>query len=412
MKKLSDAFFPGARVFLSGQTGESKLLLDELAADPERAKGIQVIGVQYPGIGRADYLALHPQLRQTAFFLSPSVRAGLREGRAELLPLDYPAIVRHLTSMPAVDVAVAQLSPPDNEGYCSSGLCADFLPLVWANSRRRVGHINPLMPRTRGSFRVHLSALDDRVDQASPILTSVDSQASDVEQRIGAHVASLIRDGDTLQFGVGSVPLALANSLTQHRKLKLHAGMVSTPTRIMWESQALDRDARVTTGFALGTDELYDFVAAHDNFWFTDASGTHNIAHIASIPRFMAINSAVEVDLFGQVNSERAQGAIQAGAGGLPAFAQGALQSPGGRLLICLTSTAKRGTISRFVPTLGDQGLCTLPRHLADMVVTEHGIADVRGLSMDARAEALIRIAAPEHQAALSEAWRAIRIKL
>lgn len=412
MKHLSDAFFPGARVFLPGQSGESQLLLDELTANPERARGIHVIGVHFPGMGRADYLSLHPQLRQTAFFMSPSVRAGLRDGRAELLPLDYACIVRHLDKLPAVDVALAQLSPPDPDGYCSSGLCADFLPLVWARAKRRIAHINPLLPHTGGSFRVHLDELDGVVEQTSPLVTLADNQASDVEQRIGAFVASLIRDGDTLQFGIGSVPLALAGSLTQHRRLKLHAGMVSNATRILWETQALDRDARITAGCALGDANFYDFVARHDKFWFTDASATHNIASIAAIPRFMAINSAVEVDLFGQVNSERAQGALQAGAGGLPVFAQGALQSAGGRVLICLSASAKRGAVSRIVPSLSDQGLCTLPRHLADVVVTEHGIADVRGLSMDARAEALIGIAAPEHQAALSEAWRAIRIKL
>lgn len=412
MKHLSDAFFPGARIFLPGQTGESQLLLEELAADPERARGIEVVGVHFPGIGRADYLALHPQLRQTAFFMSPSVRAGMRDGRASVLPLDYAGIVRHFGSMPVVDVALAQLSPPGKDGYCSSGLCADFLPLVWAKAKRRVAHINPLMPRTGGSFRVHLNEIDGIVEQASAVVTFTDSLASDIEQRIGAHVASLVRDGDTLQFGIGSVPLALASSLTQHRQLKLHTGMVSTAARTLWEAGALDRDARITTGCALGTADFYDFVAAHDNFWFTDASATHHLATIAAIPRFMAINAAVEVDLFGQVNSERAQGAIQAGAGGLPVFAHGALQSPGGHVLICLTATAKRGTISRIVPSLDERGLCTLPRHMADVVVTEFGIADVRNLSVDARADALIRIAAPEHQAALSEAWRAIRIKL
>jgi acyl-CoA hydrolase len=127
------------------------------------------------------------------------------------------------------------------------------------------------------------------------------------------------------------------------------------------------------------------------------------------MPRFVAINAAAEVDLFGQVNGERVGGTIQAGAGGLPAFAQGALSSPGGRLLICLGATARKGSVSRIVPVLGEQSLCTLPRYLADAVVTEHGVAELRHLSLDARAEALIGIAAPEHRAALQDAWRALR---
>ncbi len=412
MKKLSDAFFPGARVFLPGQSGESQLLLDELAADPERARDIHVMGVHFPGIGNADYLALHPGVHQTAFFMSPAVRRGMREGRADLLPLDYAGIVRYLRGMPGVDVALAQLSAPDERGYCSAGVCADFLPLVWAKARRRVGHINPLLPRTEGSFRVHIQELDDVVEQASPVLTYPDNQPSDIEQRIGAQVASLVRDGDTLQFGIGSVPLAIANSLTNHRKLKLRTGMISASAQTLWETGALDPDARIVTGCALGSTGFYDFLADKEQFWFTDASNTHDVAELGRIPGFIAINSAVEVDLFGQVNSERADGTIQAGAGGLPVFAQAALQSQGGRVLICLSASAKRGTLSRIVPALGGKGLCTLPRYMADVVITEYGMAQIRNLSIDARAEALIRIAAPEHQAALNEAWQTLSDKL
>ena len=412
MKQLSDAFFPGARVFLPGQSGESQLLLDELGAEPERARNIHVIGVHFPGIGRADYLVLHPSVRQTSFFMSPSARSGMREGRADVLPLDYAGIVRYLRGMPSVDVAVAQLSTPDERGYCSIGLCADFLPLVWARARRRVGHINPSLPRTDGSFCVHIKELDDVVEQACPVVTYPDSRPSDIEQRIGVHVASLVHDGDTLQFGIGSVPMAIANSLANHRKLKLRSGMVSASVRTLWEAGALDFDARIVTGCALGSSDFYDFLAGNQKFWFTDASNTHDVAALAQIPGFIAINSAVEVDLFGQVNSERADGAIQAGAGGLPVFAQAALQSQGGRVLICLSASAKRGAISRIVPALNDKALCTLPRYMADVVITEYGIAEIRNLSMDARAQALIGIAAPEHQASLTSAWQALRDKL
>jgi acyl-CoA hydrolase len=131
MKRLSDALHPGARVFVAGVSGESALWLDELRADPERARDVSFVGVQFPGIDTADYLALHPAARLTAFFMSPSVRAGIRQGRAELLALDYVGIARHLREMPPVDVAVAQVSPPDAAGWCSAGLASDFVPLVW-----------------------------------------------------------------------------------------------------------------------------------------------------------------------------------------------------------------------------------------------------------------------------------------
>jgi acyl-CoA hydrolase len=409
MKRLSDAFFPGARVFVPGQSGESALLLDELEADPERARDVHFIGVQFPGIGRADYLASHPSARQTAFFMSPSVRRGMLEERAALLPIDYAGIVRHIQTMAPVDLAIAQLSPPDENGFCSPGLCSDFVPLVWARAARRAAHINPRMPRTRGSFRVHLSELDVCVEADRALVQFPDAAASSVEERIGAHVAALVHNGDTLQFGIGSVPMALARSLTNHRRLKLHAGLVSEAMRVLWQAGALDADARITTGVALGSDDFYDFVARHEQAWFTDVSQTHDLATVSAIPRFVAINSAVQVDLFGQVNAERANGGLQAGAGGLPVFAQGALQSRGGRALICLSATAKGGTVSRIVPALGTDAVCTLPRHMADAVVTEHGVAQLRDLSLEGRAQALIGIAAPEHRTALSNAWDQLR---
>ena len=409
MKRLVDELRAGERVFVPTLSAESALLHDELRADPERARGVTFCGVQLPGIDRIDYLALHPQARQRAYFMSPAVRSGLAQGRAELLSLDYLGIARHLLDEAPVDLAIAQLTPPDAGGWCSPGPAADFMPLVGARARRRAAHLNPLLPRTRGSFRVHVSELDFSVEAEAPLLDYAEAPSGAVESRIGAHVAPLVRDGDTLQFGIGAVPSSLAQALTGHRGLRLHGGMQSSALRTLWDAGALDRDARITTGIVLGDSALRDFAARLETLWLTDVTQTHGTPVLAAIPRLMAINSAIEVDLFGQVNSERAGGAIQAGAGGLPAFAQGALASPGGRLLICLPATARRGTLSRIVPALDARSLCTLPRYLADAVVTEHGVAELRGLSLDARAQALIAIAAPEQRATLASAWDEIR---
>jgi acyl-CoA hydrolase len=412
MQRLSDALFPGARVWVSALSGESSQLADELRADSECARDVNFMGVQFPGIDTIDYLAVHPGARQTSFFMSPSVRRGLSQGRAELFGLDYVGIARHLRNSEPVDVAIAQISPPDAAGRCSLGLSADFMPLVWTRAKRRVAHINPRMPRTRGTFSTTLAELDGFVDAEAPLLRYADPEVGDVDRRIALHAAKLVRDGDTLQFGIGTVPLALAESLTNHRRLALHTGMVTRAFRGLWESGALDRDARVTTGVALGDSAFHDFVGRHEMLWFTDVSRTHDVRAIAGIPRFVAVNAAVEVDLFGQVNSERIGGALQAGAGGLPAFAQGALASPGGRSLICMRATAARGSVSRIVASLGADAVCTLPRYMADAIVTEYGVAELRGLSIEARAQALIGIAAPEHQAQLSEAWTRVRARL
>jgi acyl-CoA hydrolase len=409
MSRLTDGLRPGTHAFVPTLSTESSVFIDELRADPDRARGVTFTGVQFPGIDRVDYLKLHPEARQQAFFMTPGVRAGLADGRAELLSLDYVGIARHLAESPPPDLAVAHLTTPDAGGWCSPGLASDFMPLAWRRAKRRVAHLNPRMPRTQGTFRVHLSELDAFVEADAPLNPFIEAPAGEVERRIGQHVAQLVHDGDTLQFGIGSVPLALAGELSGHRKLRFHGGLVASGLRTLWESGALDRDAPATTGVVLGDAGFHDFIAQLPVLRMADVTHTHDPARLAAIPRFVAINAAAEVDLFGQINGERVGGTIQAGAGGLPAFAQGALSSPGGRLLVCLGATARKGTVSRIVPVLGEQGLCTLPRYLADAVVTEHGVAELRYLSLDARAEALIGIAAPEHRDALHDAWRTLR---
>jgi len=412
VERLSDALQPGQRVFVPTLSAESAQLCAELAADPERAADVTFCGVQFPGIDRMDVLALHPRSRVEAHFMSPAVRKGMAEGRAELLALDYRGIARHLLDSPAPDLAIAQLTPPDTQGWCSAGLAADFMPLVWSRAGQRVAHFNARLPRTQGSFRVHVSELDAALQADTPLLEFSEAQGGAIEAEISRHVAGLVRDGDLLQFGIGALPLAVGHALKQHRKLRLNTGMVTSALRTLWEAGALDRDARITTGVVLGDAGFHDYVAQLPTLWLTDVRVTHDAALIAGSPRFVAINAAVEVDLFGQVNAERAQGTLQAGAGGLPVFAQAAQASAGGRLLICLPASARRGAVSRIVAALDAKALCTVPRTLADAVITEHGVAELRGLSLDARAQALIGIAAPEHRATLAASWDALRRQL
>lgn len=408
MKRLTEFLEPGQRVFTPTLSNESALLARELAQDPERARGVDFCAVMFPGIDKTDYLALHPQARQTAYFMSPSVRAGMAQGRARLLALDYHGIARLLAESPPVDVAVAQLSTPDAEGWCAPGLGCDFMPLVWSRARRRVAHLNPRLPRLASGFRVHLSELDAWVESDEALNDYPTAVASDLELRIGSHVAGLVRDGDTLQLGIGSVPLALAVSLENHRSLRFHGGLASSALQTLWEAGAMDPDAPIVAGVVLGDAGFRDFAARLKPLRLDSVEHTHSLGVLAQIPRLVAINSAVEIDLFGQVNAERVGGGLIAGAGGLPAFAQGALASRGGRLVIALASSSRKGSVSRIVPCLDASALCTLPRHLADAIVTEHGVAELRGLSTDERAEALIGIAAPEHRAALAQAWKTL----
>lgn len=409
--RLSDCFAPGQRVWVSTLTAESAVLKEELQAAPERAAHVTFMGVQFPGIDTTDYPALHSDARLWGAFMTSAMRRGLAEGRGQLLALEYQALARVLCEMEPVDVALAHVSAPDRDGWCTPGVACDFLPLVWSSARKRLAHVNPAMPRTRGSFRIHVSELDGMVEAERPLTPFKERAATGIEQRIGAHVASLVHDGDTLQFGIGGIPLAVAGALTSHRVLRMHSGMVTRALQDLWEHCALDRDHRITAGVILGDATFVDFASQLEALWLTDVRHTHDPAFVGSIPRFVAINGAIEVDLFGQVNAERTVDGLVAGAGGMPAFAQGALRSPQGRLVICLASTARAGA-SKIVPALGPHALCTLPRHMADTVVTEHGVAQVRGLPLDARAEALIAIAAPEQRDGLANAWAAMRAAL
>jgi len=411
-ESLSAHWRPGHRVFAAGLTGESALLRDELRRDPPRAAGIEFTSIQLPGVDQIDYLATHAEARVQAYFMTPSVRAGLAQRRATLFPLDYTGIARQLLEAPPFDCAIAQFTPPDSDGWCSPGLSSDFAPLVWKRALRRVGHLNPEVPRIDSSFKVHISEFDAVVEAGAPALSVAQPVSNEVNERIGRHAANIVRDGDTLQFGIGSVLPDIARALHAHRRLRIHSGMISPLLRTLWESGALDRDARIVTGVVLGEPTFYDYVGRLGRVYLDDVRKTHGLDVIAAIRRFVAINSAVQVDLFGQVNSERSGGSIQAGPGGLPAFAQGSQIAVDGRLLICLSATARDDRISRIVPILDADGLCTVPRHQADAVVTEFGVAELRGRSMASRAEALIAIAHPNHRDSLAAGWESMLSRL
>lgn len=412
VESLTEHFRPSQRVYVAGLASESAVLREELHRFPGRAASVEFTSVQLPGVDQTDYLAVHPESRTVAFFMTPAVRQALFSQRASLYPLDYNGIARHLLDAPPFDVAVAQFTLPDEQGWCSPGLSCDFTPLVWSRAQRRVGHLNPVLPRVDSSFRVHMSEFDTIVEAPAAPLGVAEAPGNAVTQQIALNAAQLVRDGDTLQFGIGGVMPPIARALHSHRHLRIHSGMVSSWVQTLWDSGALDPDARIVAGVVLGDARLHQFVGEVGRMYLDDVRNTHAVDVIATLPRFVAINGAVEVDLFGQINSERADGTLQAGAGGLPAFAHGSQLAPDGRLLICLPASARGGQVSRIVPALGSGALCTVPRHLADAVVTEYGVAELRGLSMTARAQTLISIAHPDHRAVLADAWDEIARKL
>lgn len=396
---------PGMTVYVPGVSGESLALYAALKAAPEHAAGVCFVGTQFPGINRSDYLGLHPQARQRGYFMLPGLRAGFADGRAQLLPLDYPGIWRDLHALPPVDIAFAQLSPPDAQGVCSFGVSCDFQPAVWMRARRRIAQINPQMPSTRGAHRVRLQDVDALFEAEHAVLTYDGGAPTEAMRAHAGLVASLVRDGDTLEFGVGKLQAAILASLRSHQNLRVWSGMASTPVLDLLDRGVIRGREAVTLGVALGDAALYARCAQDEAFYFRPVSETHDVRRIAAIENFCAINSAVEVDLFGQVNADAVNGKLVAGVGGLPAFVAGAQLSAGGRSIIALPSMTDDGRFGRIVPRLAAPGFAALPRHAADYVVTEHGVAELRGRGVHERAQALIAVAAPAQREALAAQW-------
>ena len=406
------ALRPGMTVFVPGMSGESLAFYEALRAQPGHAEHLTFIGVHFPGISRTDYLGLHPTVRLRAYFMSSAVRAGISEGRVDLMPLDYPGIVRDLEQNLRIDAAIAQVSPPDAEGHCSLGVTQDFLPSVWQNARIRVAHVNPRLPRTSGSFQLRIEdcQLAFECDSEIPCVESEIPDAATLEH--ARLVADLISDGATLQFGVGRLQTAILMSLVSRRNLRVYSGMISPAILHLLDRGAIQPDCPVECGVALGDAKFYARLDGDSRFHFRPVRETHDIRRIAAIPNFCAVNSALEVDLLGQVNVDSMNGRLVAGVGGLPAFSCAARLSPGGRSIIVLPATANDGRTSRIVCKLQESSFTALPRYEADYVVTEHGVARLRELSIHDRASALISIAAPRFRASLESAWDEIARRL
>jgi acyl-CoA hydrolase len=399
-----DELRAGSRVYVGAATVEPLAFADALAADPDRAAGVEFIGSFVPGVNAFDYAGLHAQARLTTLLLPGCAQRSFREGRVRLLPLSYSAFADQLAHNPP-DVAVVQVTPPDAQGRCSLGPCADFAPVVWAGARRRVAFVNPALPRPPGGWTLPADSIDVAVEcDHAPIAIGAAAPGPEMA-RLVAHATALIDDGAAIQSGLGGAPAAVVAGLTDRRGLRVHSGMISDEVMDLAAAGALS-DAESAVGVAIGSAELYRWLEGEPRFRFVSTPMTHGAAALLATPRLMAINSALEVDLFGQANLEWRGGGLTSGVGGAPDFIRGARLSPGGLSIIALPATAKGR--SRIVSRLTSPSV-SIPRSEIDVVVTEHGAARIRDLSLDERAEAILAVAAPEHRAELEAEWRELR---
>lgn len=393
----------GGRLFVPGGAGEPLALIEAWRRRPELAAGLTFVGAPVPGVNRTDWAALHETARAEGTFLSADWRPSFEAGRFSLRPMTWFQAFGWLGETP-LDAAVVQVSAPDADGNVSLGVASDLAPAVLARDLFKVALVNPAMPRVQGAVWP-LSGFDLVADAPHDLLTYDTGTLDPAFEAIKRHLQAIMPDGASVQFGVGKAGIAALAALEGMKGLRIHSGMVTDPLLPVLDSGAL---TGVVTGLAAGSRALYDRCGADARIRFEPSDVTHDIRVLAQIPRLVAVNSAIEIDLFGQANAEFQDGRQISGVGGLTDFLRGARLSPGGLPILALPASARRGAVSRIVPRLPPTAV-SVPRADVGLVITEHGVADLRGLTLDGRAEALISVADPGHRDRLAAAWTEIR---
>jgi acyl-CoA hydrolase len=388
-------------MLVSSCSAESDLLTREVQAAGEAVGALDCSGIFVAGLNRSTWQA-GPHSRVTTFFLTPELRR--EPARARFLPLCYEDILRFYRREKPV-AGLFTCSPPDENGLCSFGTEVAFPAALWRDIPVRIAHINPAMPRTAGDPGIPFGELTGWYEGDQPLRTMASGQPDPVSQAIAAHAASLVPHGATLQTGLGKIPDAVLTALASHRDLRLHTGLIGDGVLSLIRAGALAPGPSALVGTAIGSQGLYDSLR-DEHFQFRPVTITHDAATLGAIDRLVTINSAMEVDLFGQVFAESSSRGFQSGPGGASDYARAARRSEGGLRIVALPSSAK-GT-SRVVAPGQGHGPVSLSRFDVDCVITEHGIADLRLKSHSGRAMALIPIAAPEHREPLEIAWRDI----
>jgi acyl-CoA hydrolase/RimJ/RimL family protein N-acetyltransferase len=399
---------PGRTILIGGGASEPLGLVEALGRQARRFADNTIVHLMT--LGPAPYAApeLEASFRHNAFFIGSNVRQAVHEGRADYTPVflsRIPGLIR-ARRMP-VDVVLIQCTPPDRFGYVNLGVSVDVLPAALESARLVIAEVNPAVPRVHGAGFLKMDRIDHWTWNDVPLLEHPREAPGEVELEIGRNVATLIQDGSTIQAGIGGIPDAVLLSLLDKRDLGVWTEMFSEGVIDLIEAGVVTgryktiHPGKVSASFAFGTRRLYDYLDRNPLFTFQPSDQINDPVLIAQQHRMVAINSALEVDLTGQVCADSIGTRFYSGIGGQVDFIRGAAMCKGGRPIIALPSTAKGGTISRIVPTLTKGAGVVTSRGDVRYVVTEYGVADLLGKSIRERAVALISIAHPEFRAEL-----------
>jgi len=400
----------GMRVYIQPGCAEPETLVEALMRRAPDLHNVEIVHMMT--MGCAPYVApeMAGHFRHNAMFIGGNVREAINDGRADYTPIYLSEIEELFESgaMP-IDVALIEVSPPDSHGYCSFGIGVDTTLTAAKVAGHVVAQVNDNMPRTYGDSFIHVGDIDAFVESSRPLCALKKPIVTDLQVAIAKNVASLIEDGAVLQTGIGGIPDAVLPLLMDRKDLGIHSELVSDGAIPLIEAGVITgarknfKPRKIILGFALGTQHFFDFVDNNPIFEFHPTAYTNDPILIARNDNMIAINSALQVDLTGQVCSDSIGHQFYSGIGGQVDFLRGASRSKGGKPIIAISSTAKNETISRIVPMLDPAAGVVTSRGLVRYIVTEFGVAYLHGKSIRERAKALIEIAHPKFRASLYE---------
>lgn len=399
------------RVFFGHGANEPLVLTDALVANYEQYEDVEIC--HWVPMGKGEYT--RPEMKghfhYNGLFLGPATRTSVQEGRADYTPFYFHQSTRFFTdgTFP-IDVAMVSLTPPDKHGFCSFGVSVCGTKPAALSAKMVIAQINDQMPRTMGDSFIHVSQITYAVEASSPLPELGGGKITEVEEAIGRNCAELIEDGSTLQLGIGSIPDAVLKFLGDKKDLGIHSEMFSDGVVDLYNQGVItgaaktENKGKMVAAFLMGSKKLYDFVDNNPDVMMLTVDYVNDPLVIARQNKMVSINSCLQVDFNGQVNSESMGTKQFSGIGGQLDYVRGAAMCPNGKSILAMPSTAKKGTISRIVPVLDPGATVTTTRTDVHYIVTEYGAVNLRGKSLRERARLLISIAHPKFR---DELWAA-----
>lgn len=400
----------GDTVFIHGVAQAPQLLIDAMVARADELRNVRIVHIHHEG--KAPYV--EPQyegiFRLESFFVGPNVRRATMEGRADYIPVflsEIPGLIRK--GIVGIDVALMNVTPPDKHGFVSLGSSVDVALAAVQSAKTVVAQVNPKVPRSLVDGSMHLGYFDILVEHEAPIIEVPVPEPTPIEDKIADYVASLIEDGSTMQMGIGGIANAVLAKLSNHKNLGIHTEMFSDGVVPLVESGVINNAEKrvvpdqIVTSFVMGTNKVYDFLDDNPMIAMMDCAFVNDVRIIRRNPKVIAINSAIEIDITGQVCADSLGTKHYSGVGGQLDFIRGASYSHGGKPIIAISSQTGKG-ISKIVPTLRQGAGVVSTRANVHYVITEYGIAYLYGQSMKERARRMIRIAHPDHRESLEMA--------